>query len=72
VDWEPEALAAALQIASGYPYFLQSVGKHVWDAAVKTPISVDDVQVGGTFARQEVDEGLYRSRWERATPPSVS
>ena len=24
--------------------------------------------VGGEFARREVDEGLYRSRWERATP----
>lgn len=24
--------------------------------------------MGGQFARREVDEGLYRSRWERATP----
>lgn len=68
VEWNSDALAAALNIAAGYPYFLQSAGKHVWDAAVTTPITVDDVEVGGSFARQEVDEGLYRSRWERATP----
>jgi len=42
-------------------------GKHVWDAARTSTIDLDDVQVGGQFARREVDEGLYRSRWERAT-----
>ena len=68
VTWEPEALQAALAIAGGYPYFLQEVGKHVWDAARSTTINLDDVTVGGEFARREVDEGLYRSRWERATP----
>jgi hypothetical protein len=39
----------------------------VWDAARSTTICLDDVQVGTQFARREVDEGLYRSRWERAT-----
>lgn len=67
VLWEPEALHMALELASGYPYFLQSVGKHVWDAARTTTITVDDVHVGGELARREVDAGLYRSRWERAT-----
>ena len=68
VVWEADALQAALAIAGGYPYFLQEVGKHVWDAARSNTINLDDVSVGGQFARQEVDEGLYRSRWDRATP----
>jgi len=68
VVWEPDALQAALAIAGGYPYFLQEVGKHVWDSARSNTINLDDVSVGGEFARREVDEGLYRSRWERATP----
>lgn len=68
VNWEPVALQAALAIAGGYPYFLQEVGKHVWDAARSSTFNLDDVTVGGDFARREVDEGLYRSRWERATP----
>jgi len=68
VAWEDDALEAALLTAGGYPYFLQAVGKHVWDAARTTTITMDDVVVGGALARREVDEGLYRSRWERATP----
>ena len=68
VEWADDALQAALSLAGGYPYFLQAVGKHVWDAARTSPIAADDVAVGGASARGEVDEGLYRSRWERATP----
>ncbi len=40
----------------------------MWDNARCSPISVDDVDVGLVEARREVDDGLYRSRWERATP----
>lgn len=68
VEWDDDALGQALDVARGYPYFLQAVGKHVWDAARRSPIASDDVALGGELARSEVDEGLYRSRWERATP----
>ncbi len=68
VEWNPTALSAAVATARGYPYFLQSVGKHVWDNARRSPINDDDVEVGLNEARREVDDGLYRSRWERATP----
>lgn len=68
VEWTEDALATALGLAHGYPYFIQSVGKHVWDVARSSPVDMDDVEVGGPLARSEVDEGLYRSRWERATP----
>lgn len=68
VEWNPDALEAALDVARGYPYFLQAIGKHVWDAARTDVIDADDVEVGLEAARQEVDDGLYRSRWERATP----
>jgi hypothetical protein len=68
VDWAPEALTMAADVAGGYPYFLQAIGKHVWDNAISSPISADDVEVGLHDARREVDDGLYRSRWERATP----
>lgn len=72
VTWEDDAIAQALAVAGGYPYFLQAIGKHVWDAARTTRITVDDVTVGSGSARREVDEGLYRSRWERATPAQKS
>ncbi len=68
VGWDPDALSTALDAARGYPYFLQAIGKHVWDAARTAMIDDDDVEVGIEAARREVDDGLYRSRWERATP----
>lgn len=68
VEWDAEALRLATDTARGYPYFLQSIGKHVWDNARRSPIQVDDVEIGLREARREVDDGLYRSRWERATP----
>jgi hypothetical protein len=68
VDWDPDGLALAVLTAGGYPYFIQAVGKHVWDNARTSPISLEDVEVGLAEARREVDDGLYRSRWERATP----
>jgi hypothetical protein len=68
VAWDQDGLAAALDTAGGYPYFLQSIGKHVWDNARRSPITAEDVTVGLVEARREVDDGLYRSRWERATP----
>lgn len=67
-EWAPDGLAAAVATARGYPYFLQSVGKHVWDSARRSRIELEDVGVGLDEARREVDDGLYRSRWERATP----
>ena len=38
------------------------------DAVRAATFNLDDVTIGGQFARREVDEGLCRSRWERATP----
>ncbi len=52
----------------GYPYFIQAIGKHVWDNARGTPILLDDVDIGLAEARREVDDGLRRLRSERATP----
>jgi hypothetical protein len=68
VEWEADALSSALDTAHGYPYFLQAIGKQVWDNARRSPIDLDDVEAGLREARSEVDDGLYRSRWERATP----
>ncbi len=67
IEWAPQGLAAATAAGGGYPYFLQAIGKHVWDNARRSPITLNDVDIGLADARREVDDGLYRSRWERAT-----
>ena len=68
VEWDDDGLTAAITAAGGYPYFIQAIGKQVWDVASRSPISSGDVDLGLAEARREVDDGLYRSRWERATP----
>ncbi|WP_448811569.1 ATP-binding protein [Agromyces bauzanensis] len=69
VHWDAGALAIARSAIGGYPYFAQACGKHVWDArSVADRIDEDDARVGIELARDEVDRGLYQSRWDRATP----
>ena len=67
-EWGPAALAAALEFARGYPYFIQTVGKFVWDYATASPFSAEDAEVGIGKAREEIDAGLYLARWNRVTP----
>ena len=66
--WAPEALAAMYEVTGGYPYFVQAYGKSVWDAAPRTPISREDVEVGAPQAEAELAVGFFGSRYERATP----
>ncbi len=69
VSWDVAALDEAVASVSGYPYFAQACGKHVWASrAVADRISAEDARIGIELARDEVDRGLYQSRWERATP----
>lgn len=69
VFWDSDAVELALAAIGGYPYFAQACGKHVWDSrATADRITFDDATVGVNRAREEVDRGLYQSRWDRATP----
>ncbi|MCH6196570.1 ATP-binding protein [Corynebacterium mastitidis] len=70
VEWSQEALAQALEHASGYPYFLQLIGDLSWQAAC-------DPDPGGLIKAHHVRtahedfsierETLFRSRWMKAT-----
>lgn len=70
VVWHPDLLAAVVDLAQGYPYFLQLYGDAVWRAAAPAegatlePASLDD-------ARDRVADELatmFRSRWVKASP----
>ena len=67
-SFDDEALARLVDLSHGYPYFIQAYGKASWDASDSNPISVSAVEKGETVARAELDQGLYVSRWQRATP----
>ena len=60
VAWDGDGLDTAVRTAGGYPYFIQAIGKHVWDNARTSAIEAEDVEVGLAEARREVDDGLYR------------
>lgn len=69
VSWDADALALVVTDSGGYPYFVQACGKHVWDSrAIEDRIRIADARSGVLLARNEVDRGLYQSRWDRATP----
>lgn len=68
VAYAPEAIALILAETLGYPYFLQEWGKHAWDAADSSPITLEDVRSASITVSAAMDEGFFRVRFERLTP----
>lgn len=68
VEYTKEALSQILQQTQAYPYFLQEWGKHCWDVAMASPISIDDVQFATELAIAELDASFFRVRFDRLTP----
>lgn len=68
VEFAPEALARIVEETQGYPYFLQEWGKHVWDVAEKSPITLGDVEIASEAAVAALDESFFRVRFDRLTP----
>lgn len=65
---EPEAVRAIIAATEGYPYFLQEWGKHAWDLAFCSPITVRDVENASVTALAELDASFFRVRFDRLTP----
>lgn len=68
VDFDPEALALIIRKTEGYPYFLQEWGKHAWDCANQSPISLKDCEDASHLATAALDESFFRVRFDRMTP----
>lgn len=68
VAYEPAATAHILAATKGYPYFLQEWGKHAWDAAAASPITVQDIEAASITAIAALDESFFRVRFDRLTP----
>ncbi|MGL6289862.1 MAG: ATP-binding protein [Silanimonas sp.] len=67
VRYEPAATDAIIQATEGYPYFLQEWGKHAWDVAKASPITVADVEAAAEVAVAALDESFFRVRFDRLT-----
>lgn len=68
VDINEDALKKILKETQGYPYFIQEWGKHSWDVAKKSPITINDVRAATVISIAALDEGFFRVRFDRLTP----
>lgn len=67
VSYEADALEEIVAGTSGYPYFLQEWGKHAWDVADASPISLADTREATACALAELDASFFRVRLDRLT-----
>jgi hypothetical protein len=67
-DITDEAVAKIVETTDRYPYFLQEWGKHAWDVAETSPITVDDVEAATKETIAALDASFFRVRFDRLTP----
>lgn len=63
-----DALECIVNKTRGYPYFLQEWGKHSWNAATTSPITLADVETASETTIAALDESFFRVRFDRLTP----
>lgn len=68
VTFEDDALEHILAQTRGYPYFLQEWGKHAWDCADDSPITLEDCRQASVLAMAALDASFFRVRFDRLTP----
>lgn len=68
VQVDAAALDRIVEYTRGYPYFVQEWGKHSWDVADASPITLEDVEAASTTAIAALDESFFRVRFDRLTP----
>ena len=68
VVYTDAALVEILSQTQSYPYFLQEWGKHSWQCATQSPITVENVKFATELAISELDANFFRVRFDRLTP----
>ncbi len=68
VQFTPEAIDEILNQTQGYPYFLQEWGKHAWNLAKSSPITLENIEDSSLQALTTLDESFFRVRFDRLTP----
>jgi hypothetical protein len=67
VEFEPDALTAAVDFTGGYPYFLQEYGNALWNQVEAPPVSAADVSLAQVAVEAKLDGGFFRVRVERTS-----
>lgn len=68
VTFASDALDELVKLTHGYPYFLQEWGYHVWNAAPRSPISLEDVRLAAPDVQRQLDDNFFLVRMDRLTP----
>jgi hypothetical protein len=68
VTFAEDALDELVSITHGYPYFLQEWGYHVWNAAPRSPITLEDVRLAGPDVQHQLDKNFFLVRMDRLAP----
>jgi AAA ATPase domain len=68
VKFAGDALSELVKLTHGYPYFLQEWGYHVWNAAPRSPVTLEDVRLAAPDVRRQLDENFFLVRMDRLTP----
>jgi AAA ATPase domain len=67
VGFDKDAIAAALEWTAGYPFYIQQLGKHAWNLASDSPISLQVIERAKPAAQAALDQTMYEVRMQRAT-----
>jgi hypothetical protein len=68
VLYDNDAIESIIDRTEAYPYFLQEWGKHAWNLADDSPITIDDADAASEAAIDELDASFFRVRFDRLTP----
>jgi len=67
ITFTDPALALAVDITGGYPYFLQELGYAVWGVATGDQVTRNDVEVAEPIYESKLDSSFFRVRLDRTT-----
>lgn len=67
VEYAEDAVELALSWTGGYPFYIQQLGKHVWNLADRSPIATTNIEAAMPAAQAALDTSIYELRIQRAT-----
>ncbi len=66
-DITEDGINEIIEKTEGYPYFIQEWGSHVWNAALQSPITANDVIMTTPAIVAHLDDNFFRVRFDRLT-----
>jgi hypothetical protein len=66
-SYEKLALAHLVSASQGYPFFLQTFGKQIWDIAEDDVFTLAEAKQARQLGMASLDSGFFPGRWDRAS-----